>query len=68
MTVSVQAEEMAELYVNGSFVGVSFWNPHAFLLPAGTLNQPQNDLRLTVTGSKANQYGRPVSYGLEETL
>ena len=67
-TVSVQAEEMAELYVNGSFVGVSFWNPHVFLLPAGTLNQAQNDLRLIVTGSKANQYGRPVPYGLEETL
>ena len=67
VTIIVQAEEMAELYVNGSFLDASFWNPHRFLIPGGMLNQKSNELRLVVTGSKANQYGKPVAYGIRES-
>ena len=63
--VTVQAEEMAELYVNGRFLGASFWNPHCFEIPGAAI-QNGGALRLIVTGSKANQYGNPVPYGLKE--
>lgn len=62
--LTVHAEEMAELYANGRFLGVSFWNAHTFLIPKGVLAEEQNTLTLRVTGSRANQYGRPVPYGL----
>ncbi len=61
--LEVRAEEMAELSVNGQPVGVGFWAPQRFdLLPC--LREGENRLQLTVTGSLANRYGRPVPYGL----
>ena len=62
--LTLEAEEMAELTVNGVFAGVSFWGPHRFDL-TGLLTAGQNKLRLTVTGSRANLYGKPVPYGLK---
>lgn len=44
-------------------MGASFWQPYVFEL-AGLLRPGRNTLRLTVTGSLANRYGRPVPYGL----
>ncbi len=65
--LTVDAEEMAALTVNGRDCGASFWPPHRFRIPAGTLREGRNDLRLTVTGSLANRYGKePVWYGLKE--
>lgn len=64
--VEVQAEEMAELYVNDAYLDASFWPPHSFRIPAGMLKRGRNTLRLVVTGSPANRYGRPVPYGLTE--
>ncbi len=62
--LELDAEEMAQLTVNGADAGTAFWPPQRFeirrLLRAG-----QNELRLTVTGSLANRYGtKPVWYGL----
>lgn len=62
--ITVEAEEMAELTVNGAPAGVSFWGPHRFDL-TGLLTKPVNELRLTVTGSRANLYGKQVPYGLK---
>jgi len=62
--LTVNAEEMAELYVNGTFCGVSFWSPHRLLIPDGMLVREENELRLTVTGNPANKYGKPVLYGM----
>ena len=59
--LTVEAEEMAELYVNGAFCGVSFWRPHRFRVPS---TDTPAALRLIVTGSLANRYGRPVEYGI----
>ena len=64
--LTLRAEEMAELYVNGDFTGVSFWNPHRIFIPRGRLDRPENTLELKITGSKANRYGKPVYFGLEE--
>ncbi len=63
--LTVRAEEMAELEVNGVPAGASFWSPHKFDL-TGLLTRKENVLRLTVTGSRANLYGKPVPYGLKE--
>lgn len=62
--LTVNAEEMAELYVNGAFCCVSFWGPHRLLIPDGLLSRDENELRLIVTGSLANKYGKPVLYGM----
>ena len=64
--IEADGEEMAELYVNGQFCGVSFWPPHRFQAPAALMQGPAAALRLIFTGSKANQYGRPVWYGLRQ--
>lgn len=64
--ICVDAEEMAELYVNGEFCGVSFWTPHRFRVPFSRTRGRPADLRLIVTGSRANRYGRPVWYGLKK--
>ncbi len=61
--LTVEADEMAELSVNGRPAGVSFWGPHRFDL-TGLLTERTNLLRLTVTGSRANLYGKAVPYGL----
>ena len=60
---TVEAEELCELSVNSRDAGASFWQPHVFEL-AGLLHPGRNALRLAVTGSPANRYGRPVPYGL----
>ena len=62
--LTLEAQEMAELTVNGVPAGVSFWGPHRFDL-TGLLTAGRNKLRLTVTGSRANLYGKPVPYGLQ---
>lgn len=62
--LEIEAEEMAELYINGKAAGASFWSTHRFVLTE-YLRQGKNDLRLVVTGSRANLYGKkPVPYGL----
>jgi len=66
VTLTVRAEEMAELYVNDAFCDVGFWSPHHLNIPKSVLHRGENDLRLVVTGSLANRYGNsPVRYGLE---
>lgn len=65
LRLTVYAEEMAELTVNGTAVGAAFWPPQQFYLE-GALRPGNNELLLTVTGSLANLYGkRPVAYGLK---
>lgn len=61
--IELRAEEMAELYVNGVLAGVGFWPPQRFDLRP-YLKEGKNSLRLIVTGSPANRYGKPVPYGL----
>ncbi|MDO4296665.1 MAG: hypothetical protein Q4D90_10980 [bacterium] len=65
LQLSVEAEEMAELYINGSFAGVGFWSPQNFDV-TGLLREGENQLTLVVTGSLANRYGREkVDYGMK---
>lgn len=65
--MTLDAEEMAELTVNGVDCGASFWPPHRFVIPAGALHAGENDIRLIVTGSLANKYGKePVFYGMKQ--
>ncbi|MBQ9196366.1 MAG: hypothetical protein IJ157_03900 [Clostridia bacterium] len=66
-TLCVRAEEMAELYVNGVFRGVSFWQPHRFVVRRKWTNGQAASLKLVITGSPANRYGDPVPYGIEES-
>lgn len=64
VTLALQAEEMAELWVNGKPAGTAFWSPCVFELRP-LLHAGRNTLKLTVTGSLANRYGKgPVPYGL----
>ena len=61
---SVQAEEMTECFVNGTFVGFSLWNPHTFEI-SRYLKEGENEILLRVTGNAANRYGdHPIAYGL----
>ena len=63
LTVTVNAEEMAELHVNGRFFGAAFWSPQRFRVPAE--GRERLRLRLTVTGSPANRYSSVhIPYGL----
>lgn len=64
--VQVNAEEMAELFVNGKACGAAFWPPQRFRVPAALTEGKTAALLLRVTGSRANVYGRPVPYGLKE--
>ena len=65
VTVEVSALEMVELYANDSLVDAAFWPPQRFEIPQEMLGGEQVELRLVLTGSKANQYGNsPVPYGL----
>jgi hypothetical protein len=62
--ISVEAEEMVECFCNGSFAGVSFWNPHTFTI-GSFLIKGQNQIKLIVTGSIANRYSNTaIPYGL----
>ena len=65
LLVSVEAEEMAELYAGGQLAAVGFWPPQRLRVPASMLHGGVNELRLVVTGSLANVYGSPVPYGLK---
>lgn len=63
--LTVEAEEMAELFVNESLAGAEFWAPQNFDLRP-FLREGKNELRLVVTGSLANLYGKSsVWYGLK---
>lgn len=64
--LSLDAEEMVELYVNGRFLAAAFWPPQEIRIPADALKNGAK-LHLIVTGSLANVYGnRPVWYGLRD--
>ena len=64
LLLQVEAEEMVELYVNDQLCGTAFWPPQRIRIPRSLLEKPAR-LRLVVTGSLANRYGRPVPYGLK---
>lgn len=64
--LELKAEEMARLWVNGVPVGTGFWSPQRFDLRP-YLREGENRLKLEVTGSLANRYGKQaVWYGLED--
>ena len=54
---SVSGEEMVECYCNGTFVDVSFWNPHKFKI-GSFLKNGINQIMLVTTGNAANIYSR----------
>ena len=54
--ISLEAEEMAELAVNGQMVGAEFWAPQVFEIKE-MLQPGKNELDVIVTGSLANLYG-----------
>jgi len=59
--------EMAELYVNDRFCDVGFWAPQRLRIPENILKNGENRLRLVITGSRANRYGKEkVYYGLQQ--
>ena len=62
--IRVTAEEMTEAYVNGVFADAAFWNPQVMRIPAAMLDREDNEVRLVVTGNRANAYGHSVPYGL----
>lgn len=63
--LEVEAQEMAQLYINDMSAGVEFWPPQRFEI-TGLLKEGENELRLVVTGSLANLYGKAkVWYGLK---
>jgi hypothetical protein len=65
--ICVQAEEMVECYVNGTFADVSFWNTHRFRL-SDYLVPGDNRIVLTVTGNAANRFtGHRIPYGLTDS-
>ena len=65
LQLTVSAEEMAELTVNGKSAGVVFWSPQTFELD-NLLQAGENELVLTVTGNMANLHGKhSVPYGLK---
>ena len=62
--LKVNAEEMVECFVNGSFAGVSLWNTHEFNL-ANHLKLGENTVTLKVTGNAANRFtDHRIEYGL----
>lgn len=63
LILTVEAQEMTELKVNGVSAGISFWSPHRFELQ-GLVHEGINHLELEVYGSPANRYGKAVPYGL----
>ena len=67
LLVLVTAPEMAEVFIGGQCLGAAFWPPQEIRIPKERLPQGPFTLRLVLTGSRANQYGRPVPYGLGET-
>ena len=64
LLISLSAQEMAEVFLNDECFGAAFWPPQRIMIPGSRLPRGAFTLRLTVTGSKACQYGSPVWYGL----
>lgn len=61
----VSGEEMAECYCNGSFVDVSFWNRHKFII-GSFLKEGDNEVKLVLTGNAANIYCEAdIPFGLQ---
>ncbi len=61
---TVEGEEMAECYCNGTFVGASLYGPHEFSL-GEYLHAGENEVELVFTGSAANLYeGAGIPFGL----
>ncbi len=61
-----RGEEMAECLCNGKEAGVSFFGPHLFEI-GSFLQEGENEVRLSFTGSAANQYENAgLFFGLEE--
>lgn len=66
--LSLDAEEMTELTVNGKDAGAEFWSPQVYELKP-YLQKGKNELIVNVTGSLANLYGnRYVWYGMNDVL
>lgn len=64
--ICLEAEEMAELMINGKAAGAEFWSPQVFEVKQ-FLQLGKNELDVTVTGSLANIYGNQyVWYGMKE--
>lgn len=62
--LSVTAEEMAECWCNGRFIGVSFYNKHKFEC-GPFLNAGDNAIKIVVTGNAANRYTENrIPYGI----
>ena len=64
LEVRVEAEETAELYAGEKLIGAAFWAPQIFRISGKDRENGTMKLKLVVTGSLANRYGRPVEYGL----
>ena len=63
--LELNAEEMAEIYLDGELAGVGFWPSQRIDLKPLLKPGQKQSLRVVVTGSPANRYGRePVPYGL----
>ena len=57
---------MADCLCNGKEAGVSFFGPHLFEI-GSFLQEGENEVRLSFTGSAANQYENAgLFFGLEE--
>ncbi len=67
LTVEVETQEMAEVYAGEELVGAAFWPPQRITVPAGMLRKGPVTLKLVITGSRANRYGRPVAWNLGGT-
>ncbi len=63
VTIAVETEEMAEAWIGDKCVGAAFWAPQRIYIPPEDLKEPVR-LKLVITGSRANRYGRPVDYSL----
>ena len=62
--LQIDAEEMAECYVNGRFAGAGLWSTHEFDLSAH-LAQGENEITLKITGNAANRFtAHRIAYGL----
>lgn len=64
LLLSLEAEEMAEAFVDDRCVGVAFWPPQEIRISGDRLGNARR-IQLRITGSLANRYGHtPVPYGL----
>jgi len=62
VTFEVTGEEMAECYLDGKFVGVSFASPHKFDIDSVS---NLHEIKIIMTGNLANKYSdSKIDYGL----